>query len=189
MSHARKHVISEALDSFPTPEEGQVITRVISIRGSNILEIEYPSGVRQLCLMPAKFNKTIWVKRGNYVIVEPFIEQFKTVEAQASKLKARIVTILLRDQVKYLQKIGLWPTEFNEANGTSIGVDALQAASDSGEQKGERDSDDEEEEELDEYLINPNHRVVEDSDSDSEEDSSTEDEDGEKERDPASKRY
>jgi len=188
MSHARKHVISQALDSFPTPEEGQVITRVISIRGSNILEVEYPSGERQLCLMPAKFNKTIWVKRGNYVIVEPFIEQFKTLEAKASKLKARIVTILLRDQVKHLQKTGLWPAEFIDASNGSTEVEALQAADDSDERKGERDSD-EEEEELDEYLINPNHRVVEDSDSDSEEDSSTEHEDGEKERDPSSKRY
>jgi len=187
MSHARKHVISQALDSFPTPEEGQVITRVISIRGSNILEVEYPSGERQLCLMPAKFNKTIWVKRGNYVIVEPFTEQFKTVEAERSKLKARIVTILLRAQVKHLQKTGLWPAEFNAAN-ASAEVEALQApADDSDERKGEQESD--EEEELDEYLINPNHRVVEDSDSDSEEDSSTEDEDGEKERDPSSKRY
>jgi len=169
MSRSRKHVTAQALGDFPTPEEDEKIVRVVSIRGSNILEVEYPGGDKVLALMPAKFNKVIWVKRGNYLIVEPFKEQFKTKEAQQSKLKARIVHILLPDQVKYLQKSSHWPTEFSK-----------QQTADPSEEEEEKEkvADDSEasEEELDEYLINPNHRVVDDSDASESEES---DEDGE----------
>jgi len=174
MSRSRKHVTSQALDDYPIPQEGEKIVKVISIRGSNILEIEYPDGEKVLALMPARFNKVIWVKRGNFVIAEPFREQFKTKEAQASKLKARIVHILLPDQVKHLQKSGLWPTEFlNGAESEPIGHD--NASNEDEDEDG--DEDEGSEEELDEYLINRNRRqVVEDSDSeDSEESSSEED--------------
>jgi len=168
MSRSRKHVTAQALDDFPTPEEGEKIVRVVSIRGSNILEVEYPGGDKVLALMPARFNKVIWVKRGNYLIVEPFKEQFKTKEAQQSKLKARIVHIL-PNQVKYLRKSSYWPTEFS----TCETVDSSEQEE---EEKAAADDSEASEEELDEYLINPNHRVVDDSDeSDSEE---SDDEDG-----------
>jgi len=69
MSRSRKHVTAQALDYFPTPEEGEKIVRVVSIRGSNILEVEYPEGDKVLALMPAKFNKVIWVKRGMWLLI------------------------------------------------------------------------------------------------------------------------
>jgi len=123
-----------------------------------------------LALMPAKFNKVIWVKRGNFLIVEPFKEQFKTKEAQQRKLKARIVHILLPNQVKYLQKSSLWPTEFSKP-------ETVDPPEEEEEKEAAAEDSEESEGELDEYLINPNHRVVDDSDESESEDS--DDEDGE----------
>jgi len=177
MSRSRKHVTAQALDDFPTPEEGEKIVRVVSIRGSNILEVEYAGGDKVLALMPARFNKVIWVKRGNYLIVEPFKEQFKTKEAQQSKLKARIVHILLPDQVKYLQKSSHWPTEFSKR-------EAVDPPEEEEEAKAAADDSEASEEELDEYLINPNHRVVDDSDESESEESDDDGEESSNEEEP-----
>lgn len=32
--------------------------------------MELPSGRRTLCLMPAKFNKKLWVRKGGFVVLE-----------------------------------------------------------------------------------------------------------------------
>jgi len=175
MSHSRKHVTSEALESFPVPEGDQKIVRVTGIRGSNIVEVEYPDGGRILCLLPAKFKKRIWIKRGNFLIIEPFAELFKhtrTSEAINTKLKGRIVHILLKDQVKYLQKMDdVWPVKFLDTKEETINHDESNNAD------VPEDSGDEDEKELDPYLVNVNHRVVDDSsESESEEGSSSSEE-------------
>jgi hypothetical protein len=64
MSHSRKHVVSGAVHDHPVPEGEQEIVRVTEMRGSNIVEVVRPSGEKILCLMPAKFKKTLWIKRG-----------------------------------------------------------------------------------------------------------------------------
>jgi translation initiation factor IF-1 len=61
----------------------EVIARVTSSRGTNIFEIEIPTAVpggnvdvqttgsmrTELAMMPSKFKKLIWMKRGDYIIV------------------------------------------------------------------------------------------------------------------------
>jgi hypothetical protein len=64
MSHSRKHVVAGSLHDYPVPEGEQEIVRVTEMRGSNIVEVVRPSGEKILCLMPAKFKKTLWIKRG-----------------------------------------------------------------------------------------------------------------------------
>jgi len=160
MSHSRKHVKAVALEAYPTPEDGQAIVRVFALRGGNILEVEYPSTERILCLLPARFHKIIWVKRGNYVIVEPFTELIpkggKDIQA---KVKGRVVHVLLHDHVKNLRKTNLWPQEWNEEDKATDFPP----------------NHDSEEEELEAYLVNTNHRTVDESDSDVESSSSEED--------------
>lgn len=38
--------------------------------GAEQLEVEYPNGRQTLVIMPAKFNKMLWVRRGGFLIVE-----------------------------------------------------------------------------------------------------------------------
>ena len=62
MSHARKHIkesLSQALEEI---EPHQRIAKVVSIRGSNICEVEYPSGDQTLILIPSKFRNVVWLK-------------------------------------------------------------------------------------------------------------------------------
>lgn len=56
--------------------------------------------------MPTKFRKNIWVKRGDYILVEPIIE--------GDKVKAEIVKIMNKDSIKFYKENNIWPKEFDD---------------------------------------------------------------------------
>ncbi|XP_028398740.1 probable RNA-binding protein EIF1AD [Dendronephthya gigantea] len=165
----RKHVTREVLDEFVTPKEKQIIVKIIGSRGNNLHEAETPNGNHFLISMPSKFRKNVWIKRGDFVIVDPIEE--------GNKVCAEIVHILYPQQVKHLKKEGLWPEKFQEkafepinhheptANGSRIkdGLDERE--------NGENSSSDNESETDDSDLfVNPNHLqylVIHSDDSDS----------------------
>lgn len=74
------------------------------LAGPAAAQVEFPDGRQTLVLMPAKFNKKLWVKRGGFVMVED--------SAQAegdTKVTGTIVSVLYDDQIKQLQKMeGVW---------------------------------------------------------------------------------
>uniref|UniRef100_A0A1B0BQN7 Probable RNA-binding protein EIF1AD n=1 Tax=Glossina palpalis gambiensis TaxID=67801 RepID=A0A1B0BQN7_9MUSC len=58
------------------PKDGQQIVRIAS-RGKNLHEVETADTQTENFLavtMPAKFRKNVWVKRGNFIPVEPIEE-------------------------------------------------------------------------------------------------------------------
>lgn len=102
----RKHVLNEALqDYFTPPTDGQEIVRVVASRGNNLHEVETAAQSTYLASMPSKFRKNIWVKRGDFVIVEPI--------AEGDKVKAEMVRVLSKEHIKYFKKIKVWPDAFN----------------------------------------------------------------------------
>ncbi|XP_068181548.1 probable RNA-binding protein EIF1AD [Antennarius striatus] len=100
----RKHVVKEVFGDFVTPTENQQIVKVIGSRGNNLHETVTAQGETFLVSMPTKFRKNIWIKRGNYVIVDPIEE--------GEKVKAEISSILYKDHIQYLQKQQHWPEGF-----------------------------------------------------------------------------
>lgn len=119
-STKRKHVTKEVLDEFRLPINNETIVQVLAGRGNNLHEVYDPSlkntestdttitinANRYLVSMPVKFRKNVWIKRGDYVVVEPI--------AEGDKVKAEIVQILYKEQIKYIKDQGQWPTEFLE---------------------------------------------------------------------------
>lgn len=102
----RKHVVKEVLENFAIPTGTQQIVKIISSRGNNLHEVITARGESFLASMPTKFRKNIWIKRGDYVIVDPIEE--------GEKVKAEISFILYKDHIQYLQQQLLWPKEFSE---------------------------------------------------------------------------
>lgn len=100
----RKHVTKEVLDEFILPTENQQVVRVTAGRGNNLHEVETAKKERFLVSMPTRFRKNVWIKRGDFVLVEPIEE--------GEKVKAEIISILYKDQIKYIQEEGKWPPEF-----------------------------------------------------------------------------
>lgn len=67
--------------------------------------------------MPTKFRKNIWVKRGDFILVEPITE--------GDKVKAEIVKIMNKDSIKYYKENNLWPEEFDDAKLQEKSVEEL----------------------------------------------------------------
>lgn len=119
-STKRKHVTKEVLDEFRLPQNNEKVVQVLGGRGNNLHEVYDPSwqntegignGVvpdnkKYLVSMPTKFRKNVWIKRGDYVVVEPIVE--------GDKVKAEIIQILYKEQIKYVKEQGLWPSEFTD---------------------------------------------------------------------------
>ncbi|XP_055987957.1 probable RNA-binding protein EIF1AD isoform X1 [Sorex fumeus] len=102
----RKHVVKEVLGEHVVPTAHQQIVRVLRTPGNNLHEVETAQGQRFLVSMPSKYRKNIWIKRGDFLIVDPIEE--------GEKVKAEISFVLCKDHVRSMQKDGLWPTAFSE---------------------------------------------------------------------------
>ena len=108
MSHSRKHV-KNAMDDYPEPKENESIVKVIGRNGGNVLEVEYPNQKRILVFIPSKFKGIIWIKKGNYVIIQANEEN-----TNKGKILGCIEHILVDKQIEHLKEKGLWPNEFKD---------------------------------------------------------------------------
>ncbi|CAG0879547.1 unnamed protein product [Cyprideis torosa] len=113
----RKYVQKELLEDFYLPEEDQSIVKCVRGWGNNLHEVEYPDGSRGLVSMPPKFRKHIWVKRGNFLLVDPIKE--------GNKVRGEITRIITSAQMKYIQENGKWPASFMQESADSSN-DSLQ---------------------------------------------------------------
>lgn len=135
-SLVRKQVLIEVLqDDDSLPSANQKIVRVLKSRGNNLHEVETPDKSVLLVSMPKRFRGGVWVKKGDFVLVEPIEE--------GNKVKAEIVKILSTDQIKYYKINNVWPEEF---------------CVDTDDKKKLGDSDDD-------LFVNPNRPRISDSDS------------------------
>ena len=114
----RKGVTSDVLDGLPEPEEGESIVQVVGLRGSNLMEIVCADGSSSLAMLPNKFRKLIWVKRGDYLIAasaEGDVETVNKKGGKQGKVKYMVSHILYKPQIKHLTQRGLWPARFASA--------------------------------------------------------------------------
>jgi len=102
MSRQRKHVADDVLSASPLPTESLRVARVVESRGSNILEVEFESGESILATFPARYTKKIWIKRGDFVMVEQ-------ADLRASGKVVGVITSVIRDdQIRHIKEHGLW---------------------------------------------------------------------------------
>lgn len=164
----RKHVVKEILGEHLVPSDQQQIVKVLRTPGNNLHEVETAQGQRFLVSMPSKYRKNIWIKRGDFLIVDPIEE--------GEKVKAEICFVLCKDHVRSLQKEGLWPEAFSDVaekhnNRNRQSQPELPAEAHSSEESCSEDDSD--------LFVNTNRRQYHESEEESEE----EDEEGEDEED------
>ncbi|PSN43497.1 DNA polymerase subunit gamma-1 [Blattella germanica] len=144
----RKHVIKEVLlDDLELPTDNQEVVKVLASRGNNLHEVEGATGSQFLVSMPTKFRRNVWIKRGDFVLVEPIPE--------GDKVKAEIVKILTSEHTKFFQENKRWPEQFLEkkecdtesdlfvnTNRLHQYCDTATSSSDNSEESNSDDSDD-----------------------------------------------
>ncbi|KJE92328.1 eukaryotic translation initiation factor 1A [Capsaspora owczarzaki ATCC 30864] len=173
-----KYVAREVLDELPVPSgPNEHIVRVIATRGNNLHEVEFPDGQRILCMMPTKFRKKIWIKRGDYLIAQ----KLEGSEKLNLRVQAEINHVLYPDQLKELRAMAIWPERFRDAPvSTPASAEAQSVRKEAQADGNEDENDDSDEENDDDLFQNPNRRryggPVDPEDEDDDEDD--EDDDG-----------
>mmetsp|Transcript_3665 Transcript_3665/g.5471 ORF Transcript_3665/g.5471 Transcript_3665/m.5471 type:complete len:217 (-) Transcript_3665:70-720(-) len=146
-SHYRKNVTDSVLNAFPEPNfaEGERIAQVAGSRGGNILEIlvaaspdnndntSTPSSQLELALLPTKFRKLIWVKRGDFLIVggdeTTAADEQPINKSQQHKVRYMVRHILYSDQIKHLKslKSSIWPSQFDDKHNNDADLSAIES--------------------------------------------------------------
>lgn len=111
-SQYRKSVTSNFLNENNIPSENEEIVLVLGNRGSNLFEIQLSSGGLELARLPNKFNKLIWVKKNDFLIVERNDDSANVDSTSTSKVKFVINNIINKDNIRALKSQNLWPIEF-----------------------------------------------------------------------------
>lgn len=155
----RKHVVQEVLGEHMVPSDQQQIVKVLRTPGNNLHEVETAQGQRFLVSMPSKYRKNIWIKRGDFLIVDPIEE--------GEKVKAEISFVLCKNHVRSLQKEGHWPEAFSEVAEKQNNVNReSQPELPAEPQLSGEGSDSEDDSDL---FVNTNHRQYLESEEESEE--------------------
>jgi probable RNA-binding protein EIF1AD len=119
-THYRKHLTDSIIYDFPEPGENECVAKVVATRGSNQFDIilpndnvvdddnQQPARESHLAILPTKFNKLVWVKRNDFVIVDTAADDENNATDTGS-IRYIISHILYKEQVKHLQAKGMWP--------------------------------------------------------------------------------
>ncbi|KAK4579761.1 hypothetical protein RGQ29_029432 [Quercus rubra] len=105
MKGGRKNLKKRAVESSEdrlSIQDGQSVMQVVSLRGSNLIEVMDAQGEKSLALFPAKFQKSMWIKRGSFVVVDISGKE-KALES-GSKVACIVSQVLFYEQVRSLQK-------------------------------------------------------------------------------------
>uniref|UniRef100_A0A914CL91 Probable RNA-binding protein EIF1AD n=1 Tax=Acrobeloides nanus TaxID=290746 RepID=A0A914CL91_9BILA len=87
------------------PTEKDLIAQLGNVRGNHLHEVVDENGENYLASMPTKFRHTVWVKRGQFVILQPIEE--------GDKVRAEILYVLDAENIKYIHEKGRWPKRFD----------------------------------------------------------------------------
>lgn len=172
----RKHVVQELLGEHMVPSAQQQVVRVLRTPGNNLHEVETAQGQRFLVSMPSKYRKNIWIKRGDFLIVDPIEE--------GEKVKAEISFVLCKDHVRALQRDGLWPEAFSEGAERQDGKRNSNGQTQP-ERPAEPQSSGEESEDDSDLFVNTNRRQYPESEDESDEESEAGSGEGEEEAEEA----
>mmetsp|Transcript_33145 Transcript_33145/g.55757 ORF Transcript_33145/g.55757 Transcript_33145/m.55757 type:complete len:164 (-) Transcript_33145:1467-1958(-) len=138
-SHYRKSVTESFLNEDRVPEEHEEIVTVLGNRGNSLFEVQSESGGKILASLPKKFNKLIWIKTGDYVIVEG-----GDMGGSSGASGCTINHILNKANIKYLKAQGLWPSSFSEESKSDNTVGSIAAFQNFDMPDDDADVDDEE---------------------------------------------
>jgi len=74
---------------------------------------DIPDTVVGMAMLPTKFRKLVWVKRGDPVIVTEAAGEFETAAGSAGGVRFLVDHVLYEPQVAHLRKVGVWPAQLD----------------------------------------------------------------------------
>ena len=121
----KKHVALDYIQKpVEPPGEGQRIAMSLGTRGGNIVEVQFDDGCTTLCMIPARFNKKLWIRKGGLVIVERPVA-----ESEGAKVSGNVVAVLYPEHLRMFRKQGVPVPSFADAEEGERGDGGVGAAS------------------------------------------------------------
>ena len=105
----RKTVEDDVLHGLPELGTNDSVAVISKGAGSNLFEVSFSDGSRTLAMLPSKFRKLVWLKRGDYIIVSGAEGSTQTARGTAGAVTHAIEHILYTDAIKHLRAKGQWP--------------------------------------------------------------------------------
>ncbi|KAJ1458355.1 hypothetical protein M885DRAFT_614702 [Pelagophyceae sp. CCMP2097] len=165
----RKSVTEDVMQSFPLPENGDVVVRVNGIRGGNLVEVSESNKANAvLALLPTRFKNLIWIKRGDFLIAASAGDTSGNESGDGAKVRFIVKHVLYREQIRHIKAHDLWPhdleddAEMPDDGNLCAAVSAAAADLDDDAAPGDESDDD--------LFVNTNRRVVKADDSGDESD-------------------
>ncbi len=80
------------------PKKGEFFGNVVMLMGGSRLQVDCEDEKTRICRIPGKFKRRMWVRPGDYVIIEPWTIQ--------SDERADVLWRYTRGQVEWLKRHG-----------------------------------------------------------------------------------
>ncbi|CAI7856250.1 unnamed protein product [Closterium sp. NIES-54] len=98
--------------------------------------MEDGKGTAMLCMLPAKFHRMLWLKRGSFVVAD--VSSADEVDKAGGRVRGSITAVLFDHHIKELVASNQWPEAFAEAVVKERAVASTSAPS---EQSQEQDAE------------------------------------------------
>lgn len=111
----RKTVTDDVLHGLPEPSPTESVSLIARGTGSNLFDVLLESGEHAIAMLPSKFRKLVWLKRGDYVIVSAASGSTQTSRGTSGAVTHAIEHVLYAPAIKHLRDIGRWPEALEAA--------------------------------------------------------------------------
>lgn len=110
MNRRRKHVLQTKEKEIEWPQENRHFAKALGARGDNLVEVEFEDGTASLVLLPARFNKKLWIRGGTFLVVET--QPHGDAPGVKARISGTIEDVLYKDDIDHLRRNNLWPAAF-----------------------------------------------------------------------------
>jgi len=112
MNRRRKHVLQTKEKEIEWPQENRHFAKALGARGDNLVEVEFEDGSASLVLLPARFNKKLWIRAGTFLVVERQPQPAGDAPAGKARISGTIEDVLYKDDIDHLRRQKFWPAAF-----------------------------------------------------------------------------
>ncbi|KAI1458023.1 nucleic acid-binding protein [Annulohypoxylon moriforme] len=108
MGRPKRDIRAAAEEAMTPPDqltETQSLAKVIKAEGNSLYACSLPNRQTVLVELAARFRKTVWIRRGGYVLV-----QLTSSEEEKGRVEGDIINVV-RDEKEW-RKQSYWPKEF-----------------------------------------------------------------------------
>ena len=129
----RKTLQDDVLFGLPTPTPAQSLAFVQRASGANLFEVRTEAGAEGVALLPTKFRKLVWLKRGDFVILSPPASgATATASGGVGAVTHVVEAILYADALKHLRGLGRLPPSLEAERAALLETVAVGAGEEAG---------------------------------------------------------